>query len=179
MEIRSPEPTDADGLGRVHVRAWQAAYRGGLMPDDYLDSLSAEDRATMWRDALQSPPRPRATRLVAEVNGEVAGFALVGPAGGDEGADMGELYAINVDPDHWGSGVGPALIDAGIGCLAGAGFDQAILWVHPDNARACRFYTNRGWMADGVERRDEVLGVEAPEARYSLARLRSEDEQTR
>jgi hypothetical protein len=37
--IRQPTVDDADALGRTHVRAWQAAYRGGLMPDEYLDSL--------------------------------------------------------------------------------------------------------------------------------------------
>ena len=38
--------------------------------------------------------------LVAEEGGQVVGFVVVGPAEDPEGA--GELYAINVDPDHWG-----------------------------------------------------------------------------
>ncbi|HUF94538.1 MAG TPA: hypothetical protein VMO52_00495 [Acidimicrobiia bacterium] len=52
MDPRTPEVRDAADLGSVHVRAWQAAYRGGLMPDEYLESLSAEQRAEMWRTAL-------------------------------------------------------------------------------------------------------------------------------
>ena len=35
--IRAAVDTDAGDLGAVHVRAWEAAYRGGLMPDEYLD----------------------------------------------------------------------------------------------------------------------------------------------
>jgi GNAT superfamily N-acetyltransferase len=31
----------------VHVRSWQAAYRG-LLPDEYLDGLRAEDRANRY-----------------------------------------------------------------------------------------------------------------------------------
>jgi hypothetical protein len=82
--IRAPKITDADDLGRVHVRAWLRAYRGGLMPDEYLDELSEEERASMWRHALTEEPRPRAARLVGESDdGTVVGFALVGPAGGE------------------------------------------------------------------------------------------------
>jgi GNAT superfamily N-acetyltransferase len=64
-------------------------------------------------------------------------MSLVGPAGGDDAAGVAELYAINVDPDYWGT-AGPALIEAGLAALRDHGFTTA-LWVHPDNARDCRF----------------------------------------
>ena len=169
LEIRTPEVGDADELGRVHVRAWQAAYTGGLMPDEYLDSLSETDRASMWRSSLENPPRAKAARLVATVDDEVVGFALVGPADSDPDAEIGELYAINVDPAHWGTGAGVALIDAAVAALQASGFASAVLWVHPDNQRARSFYAKRGWIDDGVDRQQEVLGVEVPETRLSLA----------
>lgn len=116
--VREARLEDADEMGRVHVRAWLGAYRGGLMPDDYLDSLSATERAAMWRQGLATDPRPRCARLVAVADaGDVIGFAMVGPAGGEEAAVDGELYAINVDPDHWGTGAAPALLEAALdGC---------------------------------------------------------------
>lgn len=168
-QIRMPQVEDADALGRVHVRAWQAAYVGGLMPDEYLDSLSETDRASMWRSSLESPPQARRTRLVATVDDEVVGFALVGPSGESPNDDVGELYAINVDPDHWGTGAGAALIDAAVDALRASGFASAVLWVHPDNRRARSFYARRGWIDDGIDREQEVLGVEVPETRLSLA----------
>ena len=168
IEIRVPQVEDADALGRVHVRAWQAAYTGGLMPDEYLDSLAEADRASMWRSSLKNPPTARGTRLVATADQAVVGFALVGPAGGDPDAQIGELSAINVDPDHWGTGAGPALIDAAVDALDANGFTSAVLWVHPDNGRARSFYARRGWVQDGVDRRHDVLGVEVPETRLSL-----------
>jgi GNAT superfamily N-acetyltransferase len=91
---------------------------------------------------------------------------MFGP-GGDEFSDSGELYAINVDPDHWGTGVGTALLGAAIERLAAFGFMRAILWVHPGNQRARAFYEREGWEADGVDRDQEVLGVMVPETRYS------------
>jgi len=168
LTIRTPEVGDAEGLGRVHVRAWQAAYSDGLMPDDYLNSLSESERSSMWRSSLENAPRDRAARLVAIDSDEVIGFALVGPAGGDENSDIGELYAINVDPGHWGTGAGAALISAAITAMRSHGFKSAVLWVHPDNKRARRFYTAGGWIDDEIGRRQEVLGVEVPEVRLSL-----------
>ncbi|HEY1808803.1 MAG TPA: hypothetical protein VGG42_09585 [Acidobacteriaceae bacterium] len=42
MNLRLAEPPDAMAAARVHVRSWQAAYRG-LMPDAFLDQLRPED----------------------------------------------------------------------------------------------------------------------------------------
>lgn len=167
MQVRPPVPTDAPTLGALHVRAWQAAYRGGLMPDDYLDALSAEHRAQRWAEALEHPPRPRSARFVAvDEDGAVVGFIIVGPAAGDPAADEGEVHALNVDPHAWGHGAGQALLAAGEAALREAGFAEAVLWVHPGNRRARGFYERAGWHDDGVARDEEVLGVTTPEVRY-------------
>ena len=151
----------------MHVAAWQAAYRNGLMPDEYLDSLSAEDRAATWRRALESNPRPRHGRYVADDGtGKPVGFIVIGPADGDPEASEGEVYAINVDPDHWGRGVGTLLLDAGIAALTEEGFTTAVLWVHPGNERACCFYEARSWSVEDAERTQELFGVTVPEVRY-------------
>ncbi|HET9289988.1 MAG TPA: hypothetical protein VFQ49_02825 [Actinomycetes bacterium] len=42
--VRPATVADAPAMGRLHVRAWQAAYRGH-MPGDYLDGLRASERA--------------------------------------------------------------------------------------------------------------------------------------
>lgn len=167
VKVREPEISDADALGRVHVAAWQQAYRGGLMPDEYLDRLAADDRAQMWRDGLERPARPRVGRFVAEADdGTVTGFITVGPADGDADAEIGEVYALNVAPEAWGNGYGQALLQTGVRHLTEAGFDQAVLWVHPRNERACRFYEQSGWQHEGQRREEDVLGVLVPEVRY-------------
>jgi GNAT superfamily N-acetyltransferase len=108
VTVRPATPPDAPAMGRLHVRAWQAAYRGH-MPDAYLDGLRPTDRAAYWRGALGRDDLQGAI-LVVERDGEVAGFAALGPA--QEPAGAGELYAINVDPHHWGTGAGRALLQA-------------------------------------------------------------------
>ncbi len=162
VTVRRATVQDAPALGRVHVRAWRAAYRGQL-PDDYLDGLQPGERAAGWERGLRRD-RTRDPVLVAEQAGRVVGFAVVGPAGDPEGA--GELYAINVDPDHWGTRAGRALLLAAQAELARLGYDEAVLWVLPGNARARRFYEVAGWATDGARRTLEILGVVVPEVRY-------------
>jgi ribosomal protein S18 acetylase RimI-like enzyme len=166
MHVRTARPSDAAAMGALVVRAWQRAYRG-LMPDDYLDGLTIDDRADLWTRVLTSELDPPRAVLVAEDDDRrVVGFVAVGGEMDVADATRGEVYALNVDPDRWGRGVGRALLAAGCDHLRAVGFATAVLWVHPDNARACRFYRASGWRADGTERRHDALGVEAPGVRY-------------
>ena len=112
---------DALVMGGVHVRAWQSAYRG-QMPDEYLDGLSAQERAQMWSDALARPDDSRAILVVHER--EVVGFAAVGPAA--DAPSTGELYSINIEPDRWGRGYGRALLARAEVELAALGYDEAV-----------------------------------------------------
>lgn len=166
MHVRTARPSDAAAMGAVVVRAWQAAYRG-LMPDDHLDGLTVDDRADQWTRLLtgDSDP-PQAVFVAEEDHGRIVGFVAVGGETDVADAVRGEVYALNVDPDRWGHGVGRTLLDAACGHLRAVGFASAVLWVHPDNARACRFYRAAGWRTDGSERRHDALGVEVPLVRY-------------
>ena len=165
--VRRTVPSDADRLGEIHVRAWQAAYRG-VMPDRYLDSLQAAERASMWRRNIERPGCGQLT-LVIEDAGQVVGFASLGPEEGQpEEQTTGELYAINLDPDAWRRGFGARLLRAAVALLRELGYAEAVLWVVPENARARGLYESRGWIADGAVREDEVLGVTVSDMRYRL-----------
>src|SRR3954468_15467337 len=96
MELRLAVPADALAVARIHVRAWQSGYRG-LLPDGYLDSLQAEDRARRY--TFDRADGPRTT--VAVRAGEIAGFVTTSGA---------ELSALHVDPRAWRAGVGSALL---------------------------------------------------------------------
>ena len=163
--IRPASVEDADGVGAVHVRAWQAAYRG-VMPDDYLDGLRAQEHATRWRDHLLAPQWD-GTLLVVVEDRRIVGFASFGPTPDDDGAsDIGQLYAINLDPDVWGRGLGRALLTETTDRLTELGYVGAVLWVVPENQRARSLYESAGWIADEVRRDDEVFGVIVSQMRY-------------
>jgi ribosomal protein S18 acetylase RimI-like enzyme len=165
QRVRMATKDDADAIGMIHVRAWQAAYRG-IMPDDYLDGLQAEDRVAMWRAEIANP-RPDQHLRVITVGGEVVGFANSGPEG-DPATDRetGELYAINVDPDHWSRGLGRVLLRDVTAGLADAGYRTAVLWVAVENKRARDLYESEGWLADTPPREAEVFDVTVTEMRY-------------
>jgi len=152
--IRPGTPEDAEAVARVNVETWQAAYAHAL-PRERLMNLSVQERVAFWRSW---PP------LVAEVDGEIVGYVAVGTS--SEGDGGGELFAIYVHPDHWRTGVGRRLIQAGEERLRTLGHAEAILWVLEDNPRARRFYEAAGWSTDGTTRPIELLGVTVPEILY-------------
>jgi GNAT superfamily N-acetyltransferase len=163
MLLRPAEPDDALAVARVHVRSWQAAYRT-LLPDDYLDQLRPEDRAQKYDFSSLDPLKPQT--IVAVEEGLIQGFATTAPARDPDLPGHGELYALYVDPEQWGRGIGFALVSAARAHLLGLGFRSAVLWVLSGNVRAERFYRLDQWTPDGLRRTDSVWGIEVNELRY-------------
>src|SRR5688572_11491706 len=105
LRIREAEPKDARAIADIHVRAWQAAYRGQLS-DDYLDELNVDDRVEQHRRSLEAPIAGWRT-WVADEGEHTLGFAVTGPSqDADADAKTGELYAIYVGPERVGTGLG-------------------------------------------------------------------------
>lgn len=163
MLIRAAVPEDALAVAGVHVRSWQAAYRG-LLPDPYLDGLRAEDRAAKYDFAHADLLMPKT--IVAVDGGTIRGFATTMPSRDADTAGQGELCALHADPAWWGRGVGAELVKAARGQMVEAGFTEALLWVLAGNARAFRFYERDGWKADGMQRSDVVWDVAVEEIRF-------------
>lgn len=150
-------------VARVHVRSWQAAYRG-LIPDDYLDRLRPEDRAPRYDFSHVDPLKPHTT--VAVEGTEICGFVTVAASEDANFKDHGELCALYVDPDYWGLGFGRALVRAGRERLQTQGFRRAYLWVLAGNLRAARFYGHDRWTPDGARRLETLWNITLEEERY-------------
>ena len=163
--VRPAQPSDAEGIGLVHVRSWQAAYRGQF-PQDYLDGLDPARRAAGWRRYFEPEPPHRQALLVSEIGADIVGFASVGPCRDRDTAGAGELYAIYLLTQWWGQGLGRQLMAAALGALAGLGFEEATLWVLDANDRARLFYEAAGWAADGATKTDDSFGFPMAEVRY-------------
>lgn len=164
MKIRPAHVDDAESIANIHVRGWQAAYRG-IVPDAHLDSLSIKDRATSWRAYLQTPS-PSPEIWVADAAAQVIGWASLGKSRDDDApAGTGELNAIYVLPAYWSAGVGRALWLMARKRLAELGFLRVTLWVLADNGRAIRFYRAAGF-SPGSERNMEIGGKVLREVRY-------------
>jgi GNAT superfamily N-acetyltransferase len=153
--VRRATRDDAEAIAHIRVETWRAAY-AGLIAQDVLDGLDpkreAELRALHWE---KHHADPRAVELIAEVEGEPAGWAAAGPAREVERA--GEVFAIYALPTYWSSGVGHALMIECERFLRGAGFRRAYLWYLEGNERAASFYERHGWLEDGATKSDDRL----------------------
>jgi ribosomal protein S18 acetylase RimI-like enzyme len=173
VSIRPAQTHDAAEIARIHVRTWQAAYRAQL-PDAYLKSLDAEieQRTARWERAIANAASRHQRQLVVQDGEQVAGFVTFGPSEDEpDDAQIGEVYAIYVDPGSWGRGFGRELFAAAESGLTAAGFGAATLWVLETNARARRFYEAAGWAADGAEKTERQGEVELHEVRYRSGQL--------
>ncbi|MGI9197971.1 MAG: mycothiol synthase [Candidatus Nanopelagicales bacterium] len=122
----------------------------GRWEHDDLARRTAED----WFD-------PSGFLLAEDGDGNLAGFHWTKVHGGHhhEGHDhdpIGEVYVIGVDPRWRGSGLGRALLLAGLQHLRAQGLTQAMLYVDADNVSAIRLYESLGftrWDTDVLYRR--------------------------
>lgn len=175
MLIRPATIPDAPAIGRVHVAAWQAAYRGQLA-DALLDGLSEDRRTAMWQRALERA-RPGSGILVAEegsgASPDIVGFASwyqPRPTDNEPNADEeAELATIYLLPDFWGQGAGYQLFTAAVTEAAATSCTRLGLWVLASNRRGRTFYERVGMTLDPDRVRTEILGGQpVREVRYVL-----------
>ena len=125
LTLRLARPEEHDELEELQRRA-------SLELPEYRDQLIANP------DAIHLPPAQIANGqvIVAEVDGEIAGFAAV---------VGGELDGLFVEPDLWGSGIGRALADAAAHEARKRGLALTVV----ANPRARRFYEHCGFTVEG------------------------------
>lgn len=86
---------------------------------------------------------------VAMEDGRLLGFIIVL-------REPPTIWALHVDPDHEGRGLGQRLLQTGVDWLWSEGAPAITLSTAPDT-RAERFYDNQGWRAVGTNDRGEVV----------------------
>jgi ribosomal protein S18 acetylase RimI-like enzyme len=146
---------DAKAIAEIHVNAWDRAYKG-ILPDEYLRSMSVEKRQAFWREAIEySEPQV----VVATDADKVIGFI-----GFDRSRDAGtppttgEIWAAYVNQSHWDKGVGLALWDAAREGLQEEGCTKVTLWVPLANERAMRFFELAGFKRELPSAKTVPLG---------------------
>ncbi len=166
MRIREATGPDVDAIAQVHVEAWRAAYPG-LVPQAFIDSMTAEKRRALWREHV-GDPQMRA--FVVEDAQGIAGFASWGPAEDPDRAAMtAELHGIYLLPRAIGIGVGRDLLARVTRDMTRLGYERATLWVLEANARARSFYEATGWRWDGSVAQHAFGEETRPVVRYAVA----------
>lgn len=102
---------------------------------------------------------PKVVVLVAESDGEIAGYAYAGLEGRDYMSlrdAAGALYDIIVDPAHREHGVGRALLDAVLAELRALGAPRVVLSTADKNVPAQRLFEHAGFRRTMVEMTREL-----------------------
>ena len=141
--LRAYETRDEDASVALWLRTWQATY----------PELDFATRLDWWRARWRNELLPAAQIVVAEV---VGAEVVIAKAQGSEEAKMIGFVTVDprtlyldqivVAPEHWGFGVGLALL-AEAKRISPRGLD---LDVNTDNARAIAFYEKCGFVIAGA-----------------------------
>lgn len=145
--VRRAVPADAPRIARIHRDSWRTAY-AGILRQAELERLTLRRLTARWRSNLRGV-------AVAELDGVVEGFALIGPSRDPDVAGFaGEVYMLYVHPKVWGRGIGRALLRAAISALEHRGHRWLVLWVLAENTAAQAFYVRMGLQRDGRSQLD-------------------------
>ncbi len=125
------------------------------MTDADLDTVVALELAVFGEEAwtrqmlageLKQQPASR-HYVVAEDDGKIAGYAGLLGAGW-----QADVLTIAVATDHWGHGIGSALLDELLAEAARRGCTEVFLEVRTDNTRAQRLYHRYDFIEIGIRR---------------------------
>ena len=148
--IRSATKEDAGVLARIHVDAWQAAYRT-IVPDSFLERFTVEKRTKAFYEAVQNHSEET---YVVQLGDQAVGILTIGK-NRDDDLDkelVGEIWGIYLDPAYWRQGIGARLVREAEAKLLARGYNELVLWVFRDNWNARKFYQKMGYLPDGKER---------------------------
>jgi putative acetyltransferase len=127
--LRPYRPEDEDAAIALWRKTWQQTY----------PAIDFAARVPWWRERWRGGLVPQAQIVVAEQDGELTGFVTIDASG--------YLDQLVVDPDHWGSPLGAALVDEAKRLSP----EGITLLVNTDNARAIRFYQRNGFVEAGTD----------------------------
>ncbi|MGC1296331.1 MAG: GNAT family N-acetyltransferase [Alloacidobacterium sp.] len=137
--IRQAGIHDAAEIARVHVDSWRTTYKG-IVPQEYLDSLSREARTESWNNQISSA---EARILVLEDESRIFGFACGGKLREPIGNYDAEIYAIYLLSEYQNRGYGRSLTQHLAKHLVQSGFLHLAVWVLAENP-SCGFYVRLG-----------------------------------
>ena len=142
LEVRFARLDEAQSIARLHLSACRALH-AGQVPDSHWHETPLTRRVAFWREAIEFGE----PQVIMALQGD----SLRGFVGFDRSRDpksrntTGELWALYVDPQHLGQGVGLALWDAAREGLIEEGCSEVTVWVPLRAQHSLRFFDAAGF----------------------------------
>jgi len=144
VTTRDAREEDAPGIADVARASWEETYRDIFEPAFIEDFLERAYSVPSLEEAVRRvAERPASVFLVAERDGQIVGYLQFG-----EGPRGPELFRIYAHPDHYGTGVGSALLGELHQRTRGR-VASYVLDVHSRNVRGRAFYDRNGFVIVG------------------------------
>jgi GNAT superfamily N-acetyltransferase len=165
IQVRFATQKDAADVAQLHLIAAMTLYEGQV-PFEHWAATPMTRRESYWREAIEFA-EPQV--MVAVEDG-----VIVGMVGFDRSRDpktpntTGEIWALYVDPDRIGQGIGLALWDAAREGLVDEGCTDVTVWLPLRNERTLRFHDLAGFKREMNTARTVPMG----EARVEEVRLK-------
>lgn len=144
FHIREATEGDARGMAKVRVDTWRATYKG-IVPDDYLESLSDQEISERWKKTFWENRDPNIAVFVAESGQkEIVGIAVCGPERNNDPVYQGEIYVLYVLPQYQHQDIGRGLVSTCVHYLTQQlHMETMLIWVIEANPYR-KFYESLG-----------------------------------
>ena len=177
MNYRKATISDAFRITKVQVDTWKSAYKG-IVEENYLQSLSYEDKEKNWRQRLEKPTFGAKIFVSETSQNKIVGFALstlkkFNPIVALLQAERykGELCAIYVLEEFQHKKIGTELVHLVVKYFKVNNIDSMITWVLKKNPSR-RFYKKLGGKILG-EQALEIGGKKYTEVAYGWENIKS------
>ena len=162
--IREAKLLDATAIAKVQVDSWRSTY-AGVVPRDYLETLSYEQRTTAWSTILSASTDGQFVYVAEDHGGTVVGFASGGQERCGNPIYDGELYAIYLLESHQRMGLGRLLTSTIAQRLLEEDIHSMLVWVLAGNPS--RFFYEALGATQVSERSIKIGGTALTEVAYA------------
>jgi GNAT superfamily N-acetyltransferase len=171
--IREARVSDSAGLARVSVESWRSTYTG-IIPQEFLDSLTYESRTRRWVERLSDPDGPGFTFVAENEKGTIIGYAGGFKRNSGNPLYTGEVGDIYLLKEYQRQGTGRRLMATAALRLKDYRHSSLLVWAFEDNPYR-KFYEVLGGQPAG-EKTAETGGRMLKEVAYGWANMKIFDE---
>jgi ribosomal protein S18 acetylase RimI-like enzyme len=141
MIVREANKDDLLSIGKVQVDSNRSTYVG-IMPEDYLNNLSYESKASEWEEKLFNAKSTQFMYVAENDDANIVGFASGSIVRANDLFER-EIYSIYILKEFQRKGIGKLLIKAIITKFIESNVSSMILWTLQDNPSRL-FYKHLG-----------------------------------